>query len=57
MRLSTLNAICKALENIKGFEGATGVLEFDVNHNIENLAVVKTVGADGKFKYVATVKP
>ena len=51
------DAICKALENIKGFEGATGVLEFDANHNIENLAVVKTVGADGKFTYVATVKP
>lgn len=51
------DAICAALENIKGFEGATGLLEFDENHNIENLAVVKTVGDNGEFKYVATVTP
>ena len=46
-----------ALENIKDFEGATGMLSFDENHNIENLAVVKTVGSDGSFKYIATVTP
>lgn len=51
------DAICDALMNIKGFEGATGVLEFDENHNIENLAVVKTVGDNAAFKYVATVTP
>lgn len=51
------DAICAALENIKGFEGATGILQFDEKHNIENLAVVKTVGDNNAFKYIATVTP
>lgn len=53
-------AICDALEAIVDFEGASGYLTFDENHNVENLAVVKTVGKeDGAlyFKYTATVTP
>ena len=50
-------AICAALEQIENFEGATGYLQFDEKHNIENLAVVKTVGDNSAFKYIATVTP
>ena len=50
-------AICKALTDIRDFPGVTGYLTFDKNRNVENLAVVKTVGEDGKFKYVTTVYP
>ena len=48
--------IVKAMEAIKNFEGASGYLSFNENHNVENQAVIKTVGEDLKFKYVTTVK-
>lgn len=51
------DAICKALVDIRDFPGVTGYLTFDKNRNVENLAVIKTVGENGKFKYVTTVYP
>lgn len=50
-------AICKALTDIRDFPGVTGYLTFDEKRNVENLAVIKTVGDNGKFKYVTTVYP
>lgn len=51
------DAICRALTDMKDFPGVTGYLTFDKNRNVENLAVIKTVGSNGKFKYVTTVYP
>ncbi len=48
--------IVKAMESIQNFEGASGYLSFNENHNVENQAVIKTVGEDMKFKYVTTVQ-
>lgn len=50
-------AIRDALEAMQDFPGATGYIEFDENHNVENLAVVKTVSPELQFSYVSTVKP
>ena len=48
--------IVAAMEAIKNFEGASGYLSFNENHNVENQAVIKTVDENLKFHYVTTVK-
>lgn len=44
--------INEALKNIENFEGASGYITFDENHNVENLGVIKTINSEGKFEYV-----
>jgi branched-chain amino acid transport system substrate-binding protein len=48
--------IAKALEATEGFQGATGVITLDENHNAVKPAVIKQV-KDGIWEYVATVQP
>ncbi len=44
------------LANIKDFQGAAGVINFDENRNAVKDAVIKEV-RDGKFQYLDVVKP
>ncbi|MBI2889856.1 MAG: ABC transporter substrate-binding protein [Nitrospirae bacterium] len=45
-----------ALEQLKGFEGVSGVITVDAKHNTLKSAVIRTV-KNGEFVYVATVNP
>ncbi len=49
------DAIVAAMEAIENFEGASGYLSFNENHNVENQAVIKTVDENLAFTYVKTV--
>jgi branched-chain amino acid transport system substrate-binding protein len=50
-------SIRAALVAMKDFPGATGYITFDADRNVENVAVIEKVGADGKFKFVTAVYP
>lgn len=44
--------INEAIRNIDNFEGASGYITFDENHNVETHGVIKTINADGDFEFV-----
>ena len=48
--------IQEALVNIKDFQGAAGVVNFDENRNAIKSAVIKTI-KDGKFTFMDVVQP
>ncbi len=48
--------IHKALLEMKDFQGAAGVVNFDADRNAIKEAIIKSV-VDGKFKFVDVVKP
>lgn len=48
--------IQEALVNIKDFQGAAGIVNFDENRNAIKSAVIKTV-KDGKFTFMDVVQP
>ncbi len=45
-------AINDAIRAIENFEGASGYITFDANHNVETHGVIKTINEDGQFEFV-----
>ena len=50
-------SIRAALVGLKEYPAATGYITFDADRNVENVLVIKKVGADGKFEFVKAVYP
>ena len=44
--------INEAIKAINNFEGASGYITFDENHNVETHGVIKTINESGEFEYV-----
>ena len=48
--------IRNAIESTKDYQGITGIITIDENHNAVKSAVIRQV-KDGKFIYVSSVNP